>query len=133
MRALFTEKPAVYLFDLASRHMTWLAERQAVTASNIANANTPGYRAQGMSPFSSYLEGPSVDLAMTSPIHLSLPADEARNAMAEPGQTWASSHSGNNVSIEQELMTASASNRMMSMDASIMRSFHRMLLTSVKV
>ncbi|MCA3561417.1 MAG: flagellar basal body rod protein FlgB [Aestuariivirga sp.] len=122
----------MYLFDLASRHMTWLSERQAVTASNIANADTPGYRAQGVGSFSAYLDGPSVQMAATSPLHMMLPPDEARSAGRDAGKSWASSHSGNNVSVEQELMTASSSNRMMGIDAGLVRSFHRMLLASVK-
>lgn len=122
----------MHLFDVASRHMTWLAERQSVTATNIANADTPGYRAREVNPFSSYLEGPAVALAATSPMHLTLPENELRAAGTRAGTGWNSAHSGNNVSIEKELMTASSSSRMMNIDASIMRSFHRMLLSSVK-
>jgi flagellar basal-body rod protein FlgB len=122
----------VHLFDVASRHMTWLAERQSVTAANIANANTPGYRAREVNPFSSYLEGPSVALTATSPMHMSLPENELRAAGTRAGTGWSSSHSGNNISVEKELMTASSSSRMMNIDASIVRSFHRMLLSSVK-
>lgn len=122
----------MYLFDIASRHMTWLAERQNVTAANIANADTPGYRAREANAFSAYLETSSLQLAATSPLHLSLPAHETRLAGARAGSGWNAAHSGNNVSIEKELMTASSSNRMMNIDASIVRSFHRMILSSVK-
>lgn len=123
----------MYLFDLASRHMTWLAERQAVTAANIANSDTPGYRAQEVAPFASYLEGPSIQLSSTSPLHMTMPQGEADRVSRQAGGSWASSHSGNNVSLERELMTASSGNRMMNLDAGLMRSFHRMLLASVKV
>lgn len=123
----------MYLFELASRHMTWLSERQAVTASNIANADTPGYRARSVQSFSSYLEGPTLQLAATSPRHMNLPPGESRPVETTSGHSWASSHSGNNVSIESELMTASSSSRMMNMDAGALRSFHRMLMLSVKV
>jgi flagellar basal-body rod protein FlgB len=123
----------VYLFELASRHMTWLSERQAVTASNIANADTPGYRARNVQSFSSFLEGPNLQLAATSPQHMNLPPGEARPVEITSGNSWASSHSGNNVSIENELMTASSSSRMMNMDTAAVRSFHRMLMLSVKV
>ena len=123
----------MYLFELASRHMTWLAERQAVTASNIANADTPGYRARSVQSFSSFLEGPNLQLVATSPRHMSLPPGEARPVEITSGNSWASSHSGNNVSIESELMTASSSSRMMNMDTAALRSFHRMLMLSVKV
>lgn len=123
----------MYLFDLASRHMTWLSERQAVTAANIANADTPGFRAREVNPFESYLDQPDVQLAATSPMHLTLPPNEAREAGTRAGSGWNAAHSGNNVSIEKELMTASSSNRMMNIDASLTRSFHRMLMTAVKV
>jgi flagellar basal-body rod protein FlgB len=127
------ENQPVQLFDIASRHLTWLAERQQVTAANIANANTPAYRAREVEPFSRYLEGPAVSLATTSPGHMTLPEGEARAAATQAGSGWGSGHSGNNVSIEKELMTASSSSRMLSLDTSILRSFHRMILASVKV
>ena len=123
----------MYLFDLASRHMTWLSERQAVTAANIANADTPGYRAQDVAPFSSYLNGPPIQLSATSPMHMQLTGSEASASSQTAGSSWGSGHSGNNVSIERELMTASSSSRMMSIDASLSRSFQRMILASVKV
>lgn len=122
----------MYLFQLASRHMTWLAERQAVTAANIANADTPGYRARDVSAFSSVLAGPAVQFAVTSPGHIPLAAGELQDAARTAGDSWASGHSGNNVSVEQELMKASSANRMMSLDAGLARAFQRMLLASVK-
>lgn len=124
---------AVYLFDIASRHMTWLSQRQMVTAANIANANTPGFGAREINPFESYLEGPSFDLARTSPLHLAPPESATGGAGTRQGSGWGSTHSGNTVSIEKELMTASSTNRMMNIDASVTRSFHRMILSSVKV
>lgn len=123
----------MYLFELASRHMTWLAERQSVTAANIANADTPEYRAKSVQSFSSYLEGPTLQLTATSVMHMALPPGEARPVEITAGNSWASSHSGNNVSIENELMTASSSSRMMNMDTGALRSFQRMLMLSVKV
>ena len=113
--------------------MTWLAERQSVTAVNIANADTPGYRAQDIASFAAMLDGAALALETTSPMHLSPGAC----AVDAPGRrataTWGSGHSGNDVSIEKELMTASANSRMMNFDAVISRSFHRMLLSSLKV
>lgn len=122
----------MYLFDLASRHMRWLSERQAMTAANIANADTPGYRARDIGVFASHLADADMRLKATSPMHMELSPSETGSGGRAPGASWASSHSGNNVSIEQELMKASSGNRMMSVDAGLVRSFHRMLLSSVK-
>lgn len=122
----------VYLFDLASRHMSWLSERQAVTAANIANSDTPGYRAQDVNSFTSYLDGPALQLFTTSRMHMALAGSGAEASNRDAGRSWASSHSGNNVSIEQELMKASSANRMMNLDAGLARIFQRMILASVK-
>ena len=70
----------MYLFELASRHMTWLAERQALTAANIANADTPGYRARDVRPFSTALEGPAVTFITTMPGHIRLAPGEMRES-----------------------------------------------------
>jgi flagellar basal-body rod protein FlgB len=123
----------LYLFDLSSRHMTWLAERQSVAAANIANVDTPGYRAQATLPFGAVLDRSSASLTTTSPMHLSLGSGEWSLEGRQGGISWGSSHSGNTVSIESELMTASSNTRMMNLDSSVIRSFHRMFLSSVKV
>ena len=38
----------IQLFELASRQAEWLSVRQQVVATNIANANTPGYSRQSV-------------------------------------------------------------------------------------
>lgn len=123
----------MYLFEIASRHMTWLAERQTVTAANIANADTPGYRTRDAAPFSAVLASAAPTIAVTSPLHMSAGFESSAAYGTQTGGSWASSHSGNNVSIERELMTASSNSRMMNLDASLARTFHRMLLASVRV
>ena len=40
------------LFQVAGDRMRYLTERQTVIARNIANADTPGYKAQDLTPFS---------------------------------------------------------------------------------
>jgi flagellar basal-body rod protein FlgB len=38
------------LFQVAQQRMDWLAQRQKVVSQNIANANTPGYKAKDLKP-----------------------------------------------------------------------------------
>lgn len=45
----------VDIFALAEKRLSWVGQRQAVLAQNIANANTPGYLAQDVKPFSAVL------------------------------------------------------------------------------
>ena len=123
----------MYLFELASRHMNWLASRQAVTAANIANADTPGYRARGIAGFDAVLDKMGLGLSVTAPGHMALTGNREAGAGLQPGESWDQAHSGNTVSIESELMTAGQTSRMMGLDTGIARSFHRMLLSSLKV
>jgi flagellar basal-body rod protein FlgB len=43
------------VFALAEKRLAWIGQRQSVLAQNIANANTPGYAAQDVKPFSQVL------------------------------------------------------------------------------
>ena len=45
------------LFDLAEKRLTWTAQRQSVLATNIANANTPGFQARDIQSFANVLSG----------------------------------------------------------------------------
>jgi flagellar basal-body rod protein FlgB len=40
----------ISLFKALSRKMAWLADRQEVLAQNVAEANTPGYKAKDIKP-----------------------------------------------------------------------------------
>ena len=39
------------LFDVVKRRLSWLGQRQEILAQNIANADTPKYRAGDIEPF----------------------------------------------------------------------------------
>lgn len=41
----------VTLFSMVKKRLSWLGQRQEVLAQNIANADTPGYRAKDLKPF----------------------------------------------------------------------------------
>lgn len=122
----------VYLFQLASQHMAWLAQRQSVIAANIAHADTPGYRAREVLPFAAVLGHAGESLSTTHAAHLALARHDSPDIASVERRPWDQSHSGNTVSVERELIEASQSVRMMNIDAAITRSFHRMILTSLK-
>lgn len=122
----------LYLLDLAARNADWASVRQTTIASNIANANTPGYLAREVEPFSEVLDQTRLAMAKTSSSHLD-PTDAAlRVDSAKQADDWSVSVSGNSVSLDQELIKAGEVNRAFSLDTSIMRSFQRMLLASVR-
>ena len=88
--------------DFQAQALTLRAERQRVIASNIANADTPGYQAKDLD-FSSALKAatnqfPGVaQMATTSAGHMALPggatATEAALRYATPSQTNLDSNS----------------------------------------
>ena len=123
---------AVYLFDLASRQTQWLAARQATIAGNISNVNTPGYKALDVEPFQSVLDKTQLTMAATNSGHLGLDGPHIRSNKVEKGESWDTMHSGNSVSIEQEMVKAGTVNREHTLNTSIVKSFHRMLLASTK-
>jgi len=120
------------IFAISTQRMEWLSARQSAIASNIANADTPGYRARDVAPFSSYLDGSQFDLAVTSPDHQS-----TNSGQRFPVQTSARSggevkHSGNTVSLERELIRAGQVQSDHTLAASIVKSFHQMLASAVR-
>jgi flagellar basal-body rod protein FlgB len=122
----------LYLFELASSQARYLELRQSTIATNVANANTPGFKARDVEPFNKVLDSTPVRLATTSPSHLQLSPAESDTRATAKKDSWDVVHSGNSVSLEQEMIKGSDVSRDYSMNSAIVRSFHRMLLSSAK-
>jgi flagellar basal-body rod protein FlgB len=95
------------LFQLADKRLAWADQRQQVLAQNVANADTPGYRAKDVQSFDKMLsQATASDAAIpvqTNQMHLAgtLATDTARlNRMAKPD---AKAPDGNAVSLQDEL------------------------------
>ena len=85
------------------QQMTLAAARQAVAASNLANVNTPGYRARE-ADFEQALEGKLGDnLQLTNARHL--PAAEPAGPATREAEGLAARLDGNNVQIDRELLS----------------------------
>lgn len=123
----------IHLFDLASQQARWLSARHIAVASNIANANTPGYKAVDLPPFETVINESNVMLNTTSPLHIGadpLPAEPL--SVKGEGQPWEVSHSGNSVTIEQELLKSGEVMSAYSLNRGITKAFGQMLIMSVK-
>lgn len=122
----------VHLFSLATRHNQYLAARQTTIAGNIANFNTPGFKALDLEPFDATLDKTRLQMAVSRPNHMS-PTDSASDDVSvTDGQTWDTVHSGNSVSVEQELLKASETKGAFTLNTTLVRSFHRMLMAATK-
>ena len=100
---MFESAETVRMAQALARHS---AERQAVVARNVANADTPGYRAEDVVPFAEiYGTAPEHRPRATRPGHFETPAwvrdvPVATDARAEPAPN------GNSVSLEAEMIRA---------------------------
>ena len=122
----------IQLFQLAASQAHWLSVRQSVVSSNIANVNTPGYVAQDVEPFESVLESVGSRMAATHPMHFT---EDAAGSSVRPGEPAADvgvTPSGNTVSLEQELMNAGEVRRAYELNTGLVKSFHRMMLLTVR-
>lgn len=99
------------LMKMMQNHMRYSGQRQAVIAQNIANADTPDYRAQDVKApdFGAMAAaGGKLPLARTDPAHMT-----GGNAGGGAFRTFARAHTfettptGNNVAIDEEVQRMS--------------------------
>ncbi|MTI45930.1 flagellar basal-body rod protein FlgB [Roseibium hamelinense] len=122
----------VFLTKLISQNNDWLSVRQTAIAQNIANANTPGFSAKDVEPFVSVLSKSHLAMTATHGSHMGTATEMPRTGKMEKADSWQITHSGNSVSVEQELMKAGEVARTHSLNTSIAKSFHRMYLTTLR-
>jgi len=123
----------VHLFDLAARHAQWASIRQTVISGNVANANTPGFAARDVEPFESVLDSTHLSMAKTASNHLDISGSAFGTSTDIQRDTWNVHYSGNSVSIDEEMVKAGEVNRAFMLNNGVVKSFHRMLLSSVRV
>jgi flagellar basal-body rod protein FlgB len=95
------------IIDALRRQMAIAAAKQVVAAGNLANVNTPGYRARAVD-FTAALErelGGTISLAGTAEGHLQGTVSEAVGTEEIKGLPMR--RDGNNVQIDRELLTMS--------------------------
>ncbi|MBB2752761.1 UNVERIFIED_ORG: flagellar basal-body rod protein FlgB [Rhizobium aethiopicum] len=126
----------IQLFDLASRQAEWLTIRQQVVAGNIANANTPKFRAKDVTPFDAVLDKSDITMARTNPAHLSGNDFSASGDIdvkdAALDQEIGVQESGNTVGLAEELSKSGDIKRQYDLNTSLVSSFNRMMLMTVR-
>ena len=97
------------LFDIFSQKMSYLNQKQAVLAENVANADTPGYKQLDVKPFTfgDALRQADVGMTVTDPRHI-VPASMAGvNAQTFKSKNVEVLPSGNSVDIEDQMLEVS--------------------------
>lgn len=91
-------------FEMA-RHA---GQRQAIATRNIANVDTPDFKAKDLTPFHDLVssEQPTSDWRTTNPKHFPKPDGQIGRAQIMVDDTGYQEPNGNTVSIETELLRA---------------------------
>ena len=119
------------VFAMASTRLDWLTARGQQVASNIANANTPGYRARDVISFDQMLNGTQVSIATTNSDHFG----DANSQILRMGGSLVPSHetlSGNSVNLEAELLKIGSVRSQYTMTTSVVSAFNRMILSTTR-
>ncbi|WP_259783171.1 flagellar basal body rod protein FlgB [Aestuariispira ectoiniformans] len=96
------------LYSMLGDKMNWLTERQRVISQNIANSDTPGYRAKEIADldFSKSLRAANHSLALerTDGGHIPSPKEREDFRVSRQGRPYEVSPSGNAVILEEQMM-----------------------------
>ena len=122
---------SVQLFQLASFQADYLSARQAALTSNIANANTPGYRAVDVTPFEKVLKNSTSAVSVTNPRHIPIGGSDSTFGTQARAQT-SRLPSGNTVQVEDELIKSNEVRQAFELNTAIVKSFHRMFTMTAK-
>ncbi len=95
------------LLAMAQKSMDWLSRRQTVLAENVANANTPEYKAKDLAPlsFKNLLQPQAapVRAATTNPMHISPQVEPTRFETVAERNPEESKINGNSVLLEEQM------------------------------
>ncbi|OCX65390.1 flagellar biosynthesis protein FlgB [Thioclava sp. SK-1] len=125
---MFENMQIMKMAESMARHA---AQRQTVVSQNMANANTPGYKAQDVAPFSeTYTEGADSPMRATRAGHIGADHMVTSSVMtrSDPGTM---SPNGNSVSVETEMVKAVEVKRQHDQALAIYKSTLNILRTSV--
>jgi flagellar basal-body rod protein FlgB len=99
----------INVLSLASALAAHASARQRLIAENVANADTPGYRARDLADFAATLDSqPAFEARTTRPGHLAFGADPRGFEPREQAVLGAETPNGNSVSLEDQMMRAAS-------------------------
>lgn len=118
------------LFRLADRRFAWLDQRQQILARNIANADTPGWRARDMKPFTAQAVAPGFALTRTNPLHLAAAGGAADTATGEVVR-GEQAPDGNGIALDKELMKVAQTDTAHELTTELTRKYLSLFRTAI--
>lgn len=120
---------------LAKGRMDWVAKRQEVLSENIANANTPKYVPNDLTPFDfkaalGNATASPVQVAVTNPMHVQ-PAVTDPTSVVATKKTFESSADGNAVVLDEQMAKLGEAKTAYDVAASLFQKQFKMLRTAL--
>jgi len=104
LRKLDMGLDSISFFKNASQRMQWLGNRQKVISENVANSDTPGFKAKDITSFSKMLESTQqAGMTTTNVRHISGNSQNISGINTEVDkEAWSETMDGNTVVLEQQ-------------------------------
>ncbi|MGC8469412.1 MAG: flagellar basal body rod protein FlgB [Acetobacteraceae bacterium] len=119
------------IFGLAAARLSWLDQRQAVLAANVANADTPGWRPRDLQPFAQVLAGAGgLTLTTTNPADIGSPggAGAAEITVPTPGGVGPD---GNAVALDRQISAVANTDNQQQLAVSLYQTYLSMFTTAL--
>jgi flagellar basal-body rod protein FlgB len=121
------------VFDALSRHVNWASQRHSVAAANVANLDTPGFRAKEVAPFALEINATAMRIMRSHERHMGAQGVTGEKHLEVFEQhTIDETHSSNNVSAENEMRVIGDATRAVSSSTALFKLFHRMSIAAAK-
>ncbi len=119
-------------FQLASQRMQWLGASQKVIAENIANADTPGFKARDVSSFAELVDGARTGgVTTTHAAHITGGGHSGGVRVTSDDRAWENSIDGNSVVLEQQTLKANEIGENYQLAAQLYGKGHQLLTLAV--
>lgn len=124
------------MFSMARRKMNWLGQRQTVLSQNIANADTPRYRAkelEGLNFRDALKKTGSLRVAETTTNHLKTIGERGDHQVDElrPREVYETNPDGNGVIMEEQMIKVAKNQMEYQLVSNIYKKHMRMLKMAV--
>ncbi len=114
--------------SLAERKLDWLDARTRMLASNVANADTPGFKPHDLEPFAQSFSSFNLSLVRTDPADIAGSDDNAPRADDATGEQ---APDGNAVSIEHQLKLVADTNAQQQLTTTLYRKYIGLTMTAL--
>jgi len=119
-------------FKTASQSMQWLGARQKVISENVANSDTPGFKAKDVSSFAKMVEGTQhTGITTTNVRHIGGSNQEAGIRTEVDADVWGETIDGNTVVLEQQTIKANEVGENYQLAARLYKKGHDLLTLAV--